>query len=112
MTKLAQLIARREGFGIPGTKPTRDHNPGDLKHAPHIHSWDGAIGIEPNDAAGWEDLERQLRLYAGRGLTLAQMVAIYAPSSENDSAAYLRFICAGLGLPANTPVSEALELQA
>jgi len=108
-TRLAQLIAQEEGFGRPGTKPTRNHNPGDLEHAPHIIGWDGKIGIEPNDDAGWNDLERQLRLYASRGLTLRDMVAIYAPPSENNTGQYLQFICNGLDLSPDTLVSLALE---
>src|SRR6185437_4031555 len=35
VTLLARLISREEGFGIPGALPTRDHNPGDLRHSPH-----------------------------------------------------------------------------
>lgn len=90
-------MAQREGFGIPGAKPTRDHNPGDLEHGPHIHSWDGAIGIEPDDDAGWDDLERQLRIYAERGMTIREMVMIYAPPDENDAESYLSFICFHMG---------------
>jgi hypothetical protein len=111
-TRLAQLIARREGFGIPGDKPTRDHNPGDLEHAPHITGWDGAIGIEPSDDAGWADLERQLQLYASRGMTIRQMVAIYAPPNENDTASYLDFITSNLACTPDTSVSEALQIPA
>lgn len=111
-TKLAQLIARREGFGIAGNKPTRDHNPGDLEHAPHIESWDGAIGIEPNDDAGWDDLERQLALYAGRGMSLRSMIAIYAPPNENDTESYLQFICDGLACTPDESVTEALAIPA
>jgi hypothetical protein len=112
ITKLAQLIARQEGFGVPGTKPTRDNNPGDLEHGPHIESWDGAIGIEPTLADGWADLERQLKLYAGRGMTLRRMVSIYAPPNENDTAAYLSFLCDALGLSPDTTVEEALTIPA
>lgn len=111
-TKLAQLIARREGFGKPGTKPTRDHNPGDLEHAPHVGAWDGKIGIEPDDDDGWEDLERQLGLYAERGMTLERMVPIYAPPNENATAEYLQFLCDGLGLDRDTLVTEALRIPA
>jgi hypothetical protein len=111
-TKLAQLVARREGFGLAGTKPTRDHNPGDLEHAPHVHAWDGKIGVEPDDDAGWTDLERQLTLYAGRGMPLAQMVPIYAPPSQNAADEYLQFLCDGLGFTGGTSVSEALSVPA
>lgn len=110
MTLLARLISKEEGFGIPGAIPTQRHNPGDLRHAPNAsHDGIGAndIGIEPDDATGWADLERQLELYASRGMTIRQMVAAYAPDSENDAARYLAFLC--VGLFADTPVSEALK---
>lgn len=111
-TRLAQLIARREGFGIPGDKPTRDHNPGDLEHAPHITGWDGKIGIEPDDDDGWTDLERQLQLYASRGMTLRQMVDIYAPPNENDTSSYLSFLTETLGYGPETPLATVLKVPA
>lgn len=114
MTKLAQLIARQEGFGKPGTIPTIRHNPGDLRHSPHSqHPGNSeAIGTIDTDAHGWEDLERQLKLYAHAGMTLRQMVHVYAPPSENDTGAYLHGIVSGLGMDADTLVSEALKTQA
>jgi hypothetical protein len=112
VTRLAQLIAREEGFGISGTKPTRDHNPGDLEHAPHVQAWDGKIGIEPDDDQGWADLERQLELYAARGMTLRNVIAIYAPPNENDSARYLAFIVDGLGMAPDDQVADALKIPA
>jgi hypothetical protein len=111
-TRLAQLVAKREGFGVPGAKPTRDHNPGDLTHAPHIHAWDGKIGIEPDDDAGWADLERQLGLYAARGMTIADMVAVYAPPNENNTSSYLQFVCDGLGCRPTDKVAATLALPA
>ncbi len=114
MSKLARLIAKEEGFGIPGTLPTRNHNPGDLRHSPHsTHTPDhpDAIGQIDTDEHGWEDEERQLRLYAARGLTLRQMIVdYYAPPTENDSERYLAFICKELDVPDDYPVSQALEI--
>lgn len=113
MTLLARLIAKEEGFGIPGAIPTRDHNPGDLRHSPHsMHSLEApdAIGIIDNDDHGWEDLERQLRLDAARGLTLTQLVTKYAPPEENNTAQYLKYICDGLGMGPGATVEEALKL--
>jgi hypothetical protein len=112
MSKLAQLIAKEEGFYVPGSVPNRLHNPGDLRHSPHsYHTGDpNGIGEIDNDTDGWADLERQLELFADRGLTLAQVIYEYAPETENDSAAYLAFVCRGLGCSADTPVSEALKL--
>ncbi len=113
MTKLAQLIAQEEGFNVEGSLPNRDHNPGDLRHSPHSSHPAGdpdGIGVIATDAAGWADLERQLELYADRGLTLAQMVAEYAPSTENNTQAYLSFLCNGLGCSPTTLVADALQI--
>ena len=115
MSKLGEAIAREEGFYVPGSLPNRDNNPGDLRHSPHsFHTSDApdAIGQIDTIADGWADLERQLELYAGRGLTLAQAIYEWAPPSENDSAAYLAYVIAYLGPPANSDmlVSDALKI--
>jgi hypothetical protein len=110
-SKLASLIAQREGFYVPGSQPARKLNPGDLRHAPHTsHAGEGPddIGIEPSVEDGWADLERQLQLYADRGLTLQQAIYEFAPPSENDSSSYLAFVCNGLGCSPDTPVRVAL----
>jgi hypothetical protein len=112
MSKLARLIASEEGFGIPGAVPTRDQNPGDLRHAPNAsHEGEGSndIGIEPTVADGWADLERQLELYASRDMTLQQAIYEFAPPEENDSEQYLAFVCKGMGLPPTATVAEALQ---
>lgn len=114
-TKLAQLIAREEGFGKPGAIPTLRHNPGDLRHSPHSEhpaAEPDAIGSIDTDDDGWNDLERQLQLYADRGLTLRTMVDAYAPPGENDTSRYLEFLTTALGLPADSLVSEALTMSA
>lgn len=112
MSKLARLIAQEEGYGIPGSVPTRDNNPGDLRHSPHsFHTGDApdGIGLIATVAEGWADLERQLQLFADRGLTLLQAIYEFAPPEENNSAQYLKFVCDGLGLPETATVAEALQ---
>lgn len=115
-TRLCQLCARREGFGRPDKIPTERHNPLDLRHSPHSsHAGEGPndIGEIDNDADGWNDAERQLELWAERGLTIERMVfGPLAPPTENDSAEYVQFLCDGLGLPATTPLTEALKIPA
>lgn len=131
MTKLARLMAQREGYGIPGAIPTTHNNPGDLRHSPHsTHTPDqpDAIGQIDSPDDGWADLERQLREFAGQAndhpgvsWTLKQMIygipdgkggfeGGYAPPSENDSAAYLDFLCKGLGVDSDIPVAQALQI--
>ena len=117
MTKLAYLISRQEGFGITGAAPTVRHNPGDLRHSPHSQHPGGPahandIGTIDTDAHGWSDLERQLQIYAEEGMTLSQMVALYAPPTDhNNTSAYLNFVCTGMGMGPGTTVSEALKIQ-
>jgi hypothetical protein len=113
MSKLAQAIAKEEGIDVPGSVPNRDNNPGDLRHSPHsFHtpSDPNGIGQIPTRAQGWEDLERQLTLFAQRGLTLQQAIYEFAPPNENNSAGYLAFVCNELGVPSSTLVSQALTI--
>jgi hypothetical protein len=118
VTKLASLIAQFEGFGRPGAIPTVRHNPGDLRHSNHSEHPGGPahandIGTIDTDAHGWSDLERQLQIYAEEGLTLKQMIALYAPSEDhNNTSAYLGFVCAGLDLPPDARVSDAIKVAA
>ncbi|HEX5461874.1 MAG TPA: hypothetical protein VFX20_18060 [Steroidobacteraceae bacterium] len=109
---LASLIGQEEGYGLPGTVPTRDNNPGDLRHSPHSqHPGDpNGIGVIDTPAHGWEDLERQLEKYAARQMTLRAAIYAFAPPAENNSEGYLNFVCAGLGCSPDTPVSEALKI--
>lgn len=127
MTRLAYLIAAREGFFRPGAQPARKNNPGDLRHAPHgSHAGEGAndIAVEGSVADGWADEELQLRRYAVRGLTLGEAIYEWAPPGDgNDSAGYLAFVIAGLNEPpyrffygdalvtAETPLGEVLTEQ-
>jgi len=115
MTRLAQLIALNEGFGIPGAIPTVRNNPGDLRHGPHEQHPNGPNDIGTVDTVedGWADLERQLELYAHRGFTLRQLAYTYAPPADgNPTEAYLTSLTKGLGMPDTTLVSEALKVQA
>ena len=116
MTRLAQLIATEEGFFKSGSLPARNHNPGDLRHSPHSEhdpSAPNAIGRIDSDADGWDDLERQLRLDASRGMTLRQAIYSWAPPTENDTESYLAFALDGLGEGAteDTPLTEVLTIQ-
>lgn len=117
-TKLAQLMAKQEGFGIKGAIPTTRNNPTDLRHSPHSQHPGGPahandIGTIDTIEHGWDDAERQLRIYAQEGLTLQQMVYRFAPPSDhNNSAAYLNFVCMGLGMSPDTPVADALKIPA
>lgn len=115
MTLLAQLIAKQEGYGVPGALPTRSNNPGDLEHAPgEMHAPDApnSVGSFATPEEGWEALDEQLQRYTVErpGITLRQTVYIYAPPNENDTAAYLQFVCEGLNCEPDILLSDALKL--
>ena len=124
MSRLAELIAQREGFGISGALPTRNDNPGDLMHAPgEMHPADApnSIGSFTDAAAGWAALETQLQRYAARGLTLAEMICGtpdsngqlqggYAPAPQNDAVGYVHFLCDGLPATSDMLVVDALKI--
>jgi hypothetical protein len=112
VSKLAEAIAHEEGFYVPGSVPNRDNNPGDLRHSPHsFHSAGDPNGIGQIDTItdGWSDLERQLQIYASRGLTVAQAIEEYAPPTENNSAAYLAYVCQYVGCQPTDLVSDVLK---
>lgn len=123
-TKFCLLWSKQEGFGAPGTVPTRKHNPGDLRHSPHSsHVGEGPndIGEIDNDQDGIDDQERQAQLFAERGLTIQEAVYTicgFIPGSNttecdgNDPAEYLKFMCAGLGLAPDVAMVEALKIPA
>ena len=113
--KIAQVMARQEGFGKPGAIPTIRHNPLNLRHGPlaaHYSTAPNDIGFYLDDDSGWADGDRQLELWASRGLTLATMVATQAPPGvdDNNTVAYLAFVCSEMGMPPTTLVSQALTV--
>ncbi len=110
-TKLAKAFATQEGFFLKGSLPQRNHNPGDLEHAPgESHDGTGIVGKFTDDADGWAALERQLQIDAQRGWTLDQLVHVYAPPPENNPGAYINSICQQLGCLISISVADALAL--
>lgn len=113
MTKLAYLIAKEEGFFKLGSLPQRNSNPGDLRHSPHSsHTGEGPddVGVIDTVADGWADLERQLQLWAGRGLTLERAISKLAPSNENNTEKYIQDISEELGVSPSTLMTEVLKI--
>jgi hypothetical protein len=113
--RIAELIAKEEGYGIPGAIPTRDDNPGDLRHSPHsfhLPTDPNAIGKIDNPADGWDDLVRQLDLYIADNpsITVAGAIYAWAPPAENNSQAYLSYVLNGLGCTGDTLLSTALQI--
>lgn len=65
LDNLTQAIATLEGFGIPGNRPTRDNNPGDLQSAPGMTGRDepgsGGIAQFADAGDGWDALSNWVK---------------------------------------------------
>lgn len=111
-TKLAMTMARFEGFFVQGSVPQRNNNPLDLRHAPeeeHLETDPNGVGWFATPEEGWAMGERQLELYAGRDLTIGEMIGEFAPVSENDTGAYLDFVCKEVGCQPTDKVADVLK---
>ena len=77
----------------------RNHNPGNLRFAGQLEAIgkdEVGMAVFPDDPAGWRALIAQVRLDQERGLNIEQFVHKYAPPDENDTQAYIAFVCRGL----------------
>lgn len=102
-------MAEQEGYGKPDAIPTLRNNPLNLKHSPHsIHDAEtGPDGIGKIDTIedGWADGERQILLWANRGLNIGDSMRCQTgwtlatgDVEGNNTAEYIDFVCGGLGL--------------
>ena len=90
----------------------RNNNPGNLRYE-QKWGWPGVVGVDANGFArfskpeeGLAQFGRQLMRYEKRGLkTLAQIVPVYAPKSDNNNvSAYLTAVCEDTGIGAHEPL--------
>lgn len=127
----AAAIQKHEGW-YPGSRAYRNNNPGNLNYAgqrgatgvdvrsgPYrgqvlsLQAWAAAgkpvgFAVFPTHAAGFDALKRDLRAKLTRWptYTIAQVMAVYAPASENDTARYAQVVAAALGASPATTVQE------
>lgn len=92
-------------FNQPGNnnaRGIRNNNPGNLRSAPNAVGNDGSFPIFSNPNDGLAAMSRQLQLYGGRGNdTPYGIIHTYAPSSENDSQAYINAVTKDTGFGAH-----------
>ena len=119
LQSLAEAIKRVEGYA-PGTRAYRNNNPGNIWDGisagktsriwPNLPVDDKGFVIYPSYQAGYDALLNDLRIKVNRGMTLEQLITMYAPPSENDTAGYVAMVAQQTGLPANVPLN-ALDQQ-
>ncbi|WP_308719016.1 structural protein [Komagataeibacter xylinus] len=87
----------------------RNNNPGNLNfaHQPGAYLETGVsnprFAAFPTMADGIRALRDQLLRYAARGLTtVSSIISVYAPSTENETAAYITTLCHHMGVQADT----------
>jgi hypothetical protein len=87
-----------------------NNNPGNLRFAGQAGATAGANGFAafPTLAAGIQAANRQLDLYAQRGVnTISKIVSKWAPASENDTASYIADLEKKLGIGRDKELSGA-----
>jgi len=92
-------------FNQPGNnnaRGIRNNNPGNLRSAPNAVGNDGSFPIFSNPNDGLAAMSRQLQLYGSRGKdTPYGIIHTYAPSTENDSQAYINAVTKDTGFGAH-----------
>ncbi len=87
-----------------GPRGLRNNNPGNIEYGPFAKSMgatgsDGRFAIFPTPAAGLQALSALLRGYGKKGFnTLKSAINRYAPSSENNTPAYVKAMANELGV--------------
>jgi hypothetical protein len=109
-------------LGVYTPKGLRNNNPGNLRYVASIQ-WNGQVGDDGTGYAVFDSAEHgvralghQLNTYAGRGLNTIDdivddsgrvlqkgIIPTYAPSNENNTAAYVSAVCGELGLAPTQP---------
>lgn len=115
---IANTIQQVEGYIGPsaqypnGTLAYQNNNPGNLIYVGQSGATQGVGGFAawPTYQDGYNALIAQIQNYASRGLTIDQMMNIYAPASQagNDPTAYANQIANALGVSPDTTVAAAI----
>jgi hypothetical protein len=101
---IAGTIQQVEGY-YPGSLAYQNNNPGNLIYVGQAGATAGAGGFAKfaTYADGLAALNNQIQLYAARGMTIDQMMNVYAPSTDgNNPTSYAAQIAAALGVSPST----------
>jgi uncharacterized membrane protein (DUF485 family) len=109
--KLSKAIAQAEGFYVPGSRPARNHNPGDMTKDLIGKSIgkDGAFVVYATDEDGFANLRKQLSLVWGGSayynpfMTIAQFASVWT-ATEADS--WATNVANALGVSTDTQLDQ------
>jgi hypothetical protein len=111
LTTIASTIQTVEGY-YPGTYAYVNNNPGNLVYVGQAGATLGSGGFAsfPTYDAGYQALLNQIQLYANKGMTIQDMMNVYAPAGQggNNPTSYANTVATALGVSPDTLVSDAL----
>jgi hypothetical protein len=106
---IAQAIQQQEGY-YPGSLAYTNNNPGNLIYAGQSGAVPGSGGFAkfPDYTTGYQALLNQIQLYASRGMTIQDMMNVYAPAGQgsNDPTVYAMAIANAVGASPSTPLTD------
>lgn len=97
-------------LSVAGTRGERNNNPGNIRISPaawqgKVPGADAAFETFADPQSGIRALAKLLKNYAARGLSsVREIVGRYAPSSENNTAAYVNAVAASMGVGPDAPL--------
>ena len=111
VVRMAQAIAKAEGFGVPGALPTVRNNPGDIME--RTASGGYQVRTYPTVEAGWAALYRQVTkmLYGGSSLYDPSWPISRVAKTYTGEAAYMnwaRNVARFLNVSTETPFNQAV----
>lgn len=109
---LAESIAQFEGYNKSGSRANRNNNPGNIEFGTFAkehgaYKGDPRFAIFPSADSGWKALQTLISSKYSN-LTLYNMMAKYAPPSENDTKKYADFLAKKVNATVNTLVSSII----
>lgn len=113
---ISEAIAAMEGYNVPGSRASRNNNPGNLRRWGNVAIVDG-FACFPSAAAGWEALRSQVSRNIKRGLTLREffggkpgVYAGYAPAADgNRPGNYAEYVAARVGISPDAVIEEQVD---
>jgi len=106
---IAAAIQQQEGY-YPGSLAYINNNPGNLIYAGQAGATQGQGGFAkfPDYNTGYQALLNQIQLYASRGMTIQQMMNMYAPAGQggNDPVLYAQNVSAAVGATPDTVLTD------
>lgn len=103
-------VSKPSAIVIPKTSTLayNNNNPGNLKFVGQIGASKGLGGFAKfaDAEAGFRALENQIKIYASKGLSLAEAITKYAPPIENKTGQYIRQIASAIGVSPRTKISD------